>query len=104
MEVTDAQNPWGRLTSQSQHMISWVKYYKSEDDDLPNTTEEWESDCNEDVFNDFEDDSITMRNEVKEEDAAFRNKKDKNTTRMQICMSGYPYFDGTASVRIPRTV
>ena len=40
-------------------------YFKSQNDDLQNTTEEWESDFNDDIFNDFEDDSITMKNEVK---------------------------------------
>ena len=51
-------------------MVAWMKYYKSENDDLPTTTEEWESNFNKDIFNDIEDDSITMKNEVKEEEIA----------------------------------
>ena len=37
-------------------------YYKSENDYLPNTTEEWEINFNEDIFNNFEGDSINMKN------------------------------------------
>ena len=54
-------------------MVVCMLYYKSKNDDLPNTTEEWESDFNEDILNDFQDDSITIKNEVKEEETASRN-------------------------------
>ena len=54
-----------------------MQYYKSENDDIPTTTEEWKSNFNEDIFNGIEDDTITMKNEVKEEEIASRNKKDK---------------------------
>ena len=51
-----------------------MRYYKSENDDIPNTTEEWESNFNEDIFNDFEDDSIIMKNEFKEKETIYTNK------------------------------
>ena len=54
-----------------------MKYYKSENDDLTNTTEEWESNFNYDILNCFEDDSITMKNKVREEEISPRNKKIK---------------------------
>ena len=63
-------------------MFEWMQYYKSEIYDIPNTTEEWQRDFNGYIFNNIQDDSITMTNEVKEEDTA--SKKNKNTTRMQI--------------------
>ena len=65
MEGTDAQNYRRIFTRQLQQTVSWMWYLKSENYDLPNTTEEWESDFNEDIFNNFGDDSITMKNEVK---------------------------------------
>ena len=65
-----------------QHMVVWMLYYNSGNYDLPNTTEEWESNFNEDNFNDFEDDKMAVIYEVKEEETASRNKKDENTTRM----------------------
>ena len=61
-------------------MVEWIQYYKSENDDIQNTTEEQESDFNDDIFNDFEDDSITMKNDFNEEETAHRNKKDKTLT------------------------
>ena len=73
-----------------------MQYYNSENDDDPNTTEKWESDFNEDIFNDIEDDRIDVKYEVKEEEIASRNKKDKNTTRMHIRISDYPDLDGDA--------
>ena len=79
-------------------MVARMRYYKGENDDLPSTTEEWQIDFNADIFNSFEDDSIAVKYEVKEEETASRNKKDKSTTRMQFRMSDYPYFYGTASV------
>ena len=72
-------------------------YYKSENDYLPNTTEECEINFNEDIFNNFEGDSINMKNQVQEEETAPRNKKGKSTTRMQIHMQDYPIFYGTES-------
>ena len=49
-------------------MVAWMQYYKSENDDIPNITEEWESNFNENIHNDFEYDGITMKNEVNEEE------------------------------------
>ena len=68
MDGTDAQNSRRILTRQLQHMVTWIQYYKSKNDDIPNTTEEWKSDFNDCIFNDFEDDSITVKYEVKEEE------------------------------------
>ena len=48
LEVTDAQNSSRILKSKLQHMVAWIWYYNSENDDLPNTIEEWENDFNED--------------------------------------------------------
>ena len=39
MEGTNAQNPRRRLIRQLKHMVVWMQYYNSENDDLPNTTE-----------------------------------------------------------------
>ena len=96
VEGIDAKNSRIILTRQLQHMVAWMRYYKGENDDLPNTTEEWESDFNEDIFNDSEYGSIAVKYEVKEEEIESINKKDKSTTRMKFCMSDYPYFNGTA--------
>ena len=49
-------------------MVAWVQYHKCENNNLPDTTEEWESNFNKDIFNNFEDDSINLKYEVKEED------------------------------------
>ena len=38
--------------------------------ELPNTTEEWESDFNEDIFNNSKDDSINMKIETKVEETS----------------------------------
>ena len=54
-------------------MVAWVQYYKSKNYYLPNITEEWDSDFNEDIFNDFGDAIITVRYEVKVDKKAFRN-------------------------------
>ena len=46
VEFTDEQNSKRVLTRQLQHMVAWMQYYKSENDDIPNTTEEWQSNFN----------------------------------------------------------
>ena len=58
-------------------MVAWMQYYNSENDDLLNSTEEWESEFNEDIFNNFEDDRIDVKYEVTEEEKASRNKRIK---------------------------
>ena len=78
-------------------MVAWVQYHKCENNNLPDTTEEWESNFNKDIFNNFEDDSVTKKTEVKGEDTESRNKGDKNTTIINIRMSDYLYFDLTVS-------
>ena len=40
IEGTDAKKSSKRLTRQIQHMVAWIRYYKSENYDLPNTNEE----------------------------------------------------------------
>ena len=96
---TDEHNSRIILARQLKHMVTWMRYYKSENDNPPNTTEEFESDFNEDIFNGFQDDRITTINEVKEEERVSRNKKDKNTNIMQIRMPDYLDFYGAASAR-----
>ena len=50
MEGNDAQNSRRILTRQLQKMLAWMIYYNSENDDIRNTNEEWESNFNEDIL------------------------------------------------------
>ena len=77
MEGADEKNSRIILKKKLQHMVAWMQYYNIENDNIPNTTEEQENDTSEDIFNNFEDDSITTKNEIKEEDTASRNQKIK---------------------------
>eukprot|EP00957_Ditylum_brightwellii_P186318 14185785-Ditylum_brightwellii.AAC.1 len=52
-----------RLIRQLQHMIVWMRYWKSEHDELPETIKDWKIKFNEDVFNGVEDGSIIMKKE-----------------------------------------
>ena len=95
MYGTDAQNPRRRLTWKLQHMVAWMRYNKIKNYDPLNTTEEWESEFNEDIFNDFDDDIITVKNYIKEEETSSGNKKIKYYQKAVLYVR-IPYFDGTA--------
>eukprot|EP00957_Ditylum_brightwellii_P010233 773584-Ditylum_brightwellii.AAC.1 len=67
MEDPNATNTRRSLVRQLKYMVVWVRFYKKGNDELPKTVEDWKVEFNKDIFNDVENERITMKNEVKEE-------------------------------------